>query len=555
MTTQILSQFKPLFTNDYTYYIYYGGRGGGKSEGIAQSLVLLALQSQVKILCIREFQNSINDSAKAMLERWIEKLQLTSFYNITRDTLNTTNGSSFIFKGLQTSNAVNIKSITGINITWIEEGETISKKSWELLVPSVTREPDPKIIVSFNPRHEDDIVYKTFITQPPPTKSYICKINHSDNPYFKNTNLELQRQHDHLILPEAEYKHKWEGEIRVLDACALWDKTLITSLHIQETYNRDIYKKVVVACDPATTSHSNSNEYGIIVAGLRDNGQIDIIADYGGIYTPYDFAVKVSDVYDMFNADVIVVEENQGGEHIKQTILSISPLIQYSKVWSSKDKITRALPISTLCGTGRVKHLHYTTEGNLSKLEQQLQLMTTQGYRGPKGSSPDRVDAYVWAVSHLAGLKHLHSVNTYFTLDNFKRDLSFEFLERDTTSHFTIIGRDVVEIIYKIYSTKDGKKGVVINRANQYNTIDFKDKVGAESYIPDIALCDGLQGYRYTPLDSKNLNNIPLIKDFIQIDDTPSTLPLKNSLFSYSIEKKNIDCFIYSLCNIINLEL
>lgn len=459
MSISILKQFKPLFEYPYTYYIYYGGRGGGKSEGIAQSLVLLATQKRLNILCIREFQSSIKDSSKAMLEKWIDRLGLWDVFNVTQQEILCKNGSTFIFKGLQSSNAANIKSITGINITWVEEGETISQRSWELLVPSVTREPEPKIIVSFNPRYEDDVVYKRFILGTPPPNSFVCKINHGDNPFFESTNLETQRAYDQETLPPSEYRHKWEGELMSLDESALWDMRTIEKLRLDEPFIRENYVRLVVAVDPATTSHETSNEYGIIVAGMRANGQIDVIDDQGGIYTPFDFGNKVAQVYDDYNADVMVVEGNQGGEHIRQVVLSVAPHVNYTDVWSSHDKVTRAMPVATLGGTGRVRHL----VGKLDVLERQMQLMTIQGYRGPKGASPDRVDAYVWAISHLAELRQSGTQDSFFRPEMFVRDMSYEFREAANRAFVSIKGLEATILAYDVYSRSSGETCLVVS--------------------------------------------------------------------------------------------
>lgn len=185
-TIKVQECFKYILDNHYTYLCYYGGRGGGKSESIAQMLVLRAYnEPRLRILCMRETQNTIADSVKSILEKWIHSLELSDEFRIKTDKIEAKNGSTFLFKGMQEYNAGNIKSIADINITWIEEAQYFSERSWELLVPSVIRAKNPKIILSLNPTTADDIVYKTFIGNIPPPKSYVKCINYYDNPFLK----------------------------------------------------------------------------------------------------------------------------------------------------------------------------------------------------------------------------------------------------------------------------------------------------------------------------------------------------------------------------------
>ncbi|GAA9010081.1 hypothetical protein BTM285_08480 [Helicobacter pylori] len=134
-TIQVQECFKYILGDYYTYLCYYGGRGGGKSESIAQMLVLRAYnEPRLRVLCMRETQNTIADSVKSILEKWIHALELSSEFKIKADKIEANNGSTFLFKGMQEYNAGNIKSIADINITWIEEAQYFSERSWELKV-------------------------------------------------------------------------------------------------------------------------------------------------------------------------------------------------------------------------------------------------------------------------------------------------------------------------------------------------------------------------------------------------------------------------------------
>jgi len=189
------------------YKVAYGGRGSGKSFTFTDALIVKALTSRVRVLCAREFQNSISDSVHRLLSKRIDDLGLTAYFTIQRDTITSKNGSEFTFKGLR-HNSESIKSTAGINICWIEEAQTISQESLDILIPTI-REPDSEIWMTMNPRLEDDPVYKLFIATPHP-EAYIAKVNYTENKHFPAV-LEIERR---LMLERdpALYKHVWEGE-------------------------------------------------------------------------------------------------------------------------------------------------------------------------------------------------------------------------------------------------------------------------------------------------------------------------------------------------------
>ncbi len=189
------------------YKIAFGGRGSSKSWTFTDALIVRALTEKVRVLCAREFQNSISDSVHRLLSKRIEDLGLSPYFTIQRDTITSTNGSEFTFKGLR-HNSESIKSTAGINICWIEEAQTISQESLDILIPTI-REPDSEIWMTMNPRLESDPVYRLFIANEHPD-AYLFKVNYTENIHFPQV-LEAERR---LMLERdpALYKHVWEGE-------------------------------------------------------------------------------------------------------------------------------------------------------------------------------------------------------------------------------------------------------------------------------------------------------------------------------------------------------
>ena len=191
------------------YKVAYGGRGGAKSWGIARALLILGAKSPMRILCAREFMTSMRDSVHKLLCDQIEALGLLGFYEITQASIRAKNGTEFAFVGLK-NNIANVKSYEGVDICWVEEAQTVSRLSWNVLIPTIRKEGS-EIWVSFNPELETDETYQRFVANPPGDSIQI-KINWYDNPWFPDT---LKLEKDALKLRDEEaYNQVWEGLCR-----------------------------------------------------------------------------------------------------------------------------------------------------------------------------------------------------------------------------------------------------------------------------------------------------------------------------------------------------
>jgi len=191
------------------YKILYGGRGSGKSWGVARALIARAVQEPIRVLCARELQNSIHDSVITLLADQIKAMGLESFFDIQRTAIYGKNGSEFSFAGLK-HNITSIKSFEGVNICWVEEGQSVSKTSWEVLIPTV-RKPDSEIWITFNPDLDTDETYKRFVVNPP-ANAQIRKVNWSDNPWFPDV---LKNELEELKSKDQDsYLNIWEGHTR-----------------------------------------------------------------------------------------------------------------------------------------------------------------------------------------------------------------------------------------------------------------------------------------------------------------------------------------------------
>ncbi len=152
-------------------------------------------------------------------------------------------------------------------------------------------------------------------------------------------------------------------------------------------------ERIVVAVDPAVTAGDESNESGVIVAGVaRNEGYV--LEDASSRSTPLQWARKAIALYDKYEADAIVIETNQGGDMVKHTLESVRRSIRILEVRASRGKHIRAEPVAALYEQGRIHHV-----GTFPELENQMCQMTAAGYEGE--GSPDRLDALVWAFSEL----------------------------------------------------------------------------------------------------------------------------------------------------------
>ena len=191
------------------YKVLYGGRGGAKSWGVARALLIIGARKATRILCAREFQTSIKDSVHKLLSDQIFAMGLQDFYEITQTAIRGKNGTEFSFAGLK-NNVANIKSYEGCDIAWVEEAQTTSKMSWNVLIPTIRKEGS-EIWITFNPELETDETYKRFVVNPP-QNSIVQRVNWSDNPWFPET---LRLEKDALYARDREaYNTIWEGVCR-----------------------------------------------------------------------------------------------------------------------------------------------------------------------------------------------------------------------------------------------------------------------------------------------------------------------------------------------------
>jgi phage terminase large subunit len=205
-TIDIPKAFRDLF-KPHRIKVYHGGRGGAKSESVARYLLSEGTKERMTILCAREYQTSIKDSVYQLLDEIINGNEiLMEFYRVLNSEIRGKNGTLFIFAGLK-HNIANIKSIPNIKKCWVEEAETVSDHSWDVLIPTI-RGKDSEILITFNPDIFDSPTYQRFVVSPPPY-AFVKKVTFEDNPYFPDV-LEQERAECERVNP-SKYDNIWLG--------------------------------------------------------------------------------------------------------------------------------------------------------------------------------------------------------------------------------------------------------------------------------------------------------------------------------------------------------
>ena len=299
-TQKFPSKLKFLF-EPHRYKVAYGGRGSGKSWSYARALLMMGTEKPLRVLCTREIQKSIKQSVHTLLKDQIQSLGLGEFYEVVENTIRGKNGTEFNFAGLATNTVESIKSFEGVDIVWCEEAQNISKRSWDILIPTI-RKPDSEIWVTFNPYMDTDDTYKRFIINKP-SNARIEKINYTDNPFFpKVLEIERARCKNHNA---EDYSNIWEGDTKAAADGAIYHNEIrqaqesgrITNVH------PDVLLKTHVVMDLGWNDsmaiilcQRNLSEIRIIDYIEDDHRTLDSYSDqlkqlghnWGTMYLPHD---------------------------------------------------------------------------------------------------------------------------------------------------------------------------------------------------------------------------------------------------------------------------
>ena len=217
MNVELPAKLQPLFSPN-RLKVAHGGRGSAKSWGYARALLIEAARSPLRVLCAREVQKSIKDSVHRLLSDQIQAMGLGHLYDVLESEIRGKNGSLFLFAGLSSHTVESIKSFEGCDRVWIEEAQTVVKRSWDILTPTI-RKAGSEIWITMNPDMETDESYSRFVTNAQ-DDAFVVQMNWKDNPWFGEV-LEKERL-DTLRRDPDNYKNIWEGEPKRVSEGAIY---------------------------------------------------------------------------------------------------------------------------------------------------------------------------------------------------------------------------------------------------------------------------------------------------------------------------------------------
>ena len=257
------------------YKVMHGGRGGGKSWTVAGVLLAMASERPLRVLCAREIQKSIKQSVHQLLTDQIARLGLWAFFEVLETEIRGINGSLFLFAGLQSHTVDSIKSFEGCDIVWVEEAHGVSKKSWDVLIPTIRKEGS-EIWLTLNPDMESDETYQRFIASPSPD-TWVAQINWRDNPWFPLV-LDEERKKAKRSMLADDYAHIWEGKARRVAEGAIYRHEM-ESLYLEQRARDVPYDPTLPVHTVWDLGWNDAMSIAMVQRGPQDVRIIDYIED------------------------------------------------------------------------------------------------------------------------------------------------------------------------------------------------------------------------------------------------------------------------------------
>lgn len=191
------------------YLGLYGGRGSAKSHFAAGKILESHIMGKRDTVCLRETQKSLQFSSKKLLEEKIAAMNAGTYFDVQHKVIRSKHGGIIIFDGLANHTAESIKSLEGFDEAWVEEAQSLSQRSLDILRPTI-RKPGSTLIFTWNPRYETDPIDALLRGNKPPPDSIIVEANYTDNPFFPDV-LRNEMLYDRERDPE-KYAHVWLGK-------------------------------------------------------------------------------------------------------------------------------------------------------------------------------------------------------------------------------------------------------------------------------------------------------------------------------------------------------
>ena len=392
-----------LFISKVSKFLLFGGSRSGKSFIIVFAMIIIACKFPGSRHLIARFRfNHVKNSI------WLDTLpkvlkvcfpNLFVHWNNQDYFIKFPNGSEIWIGGLDDKERS--EKILGMEFLtiFLNEASQLSYEAYTTVITRLAQKCEGArnlLFVDENPPSKKHWTYKLFIQGVEPETNTVLpnkasygwvRMNPDDN--MDN----ISQEYIELLnsLPKRKRDRFLSGEFSDDNEDALWTSDMINSNRVKAAPE---LKRIVVSIDPAVTSKDTSDETGIIVAGEGKDGHFYVLEDSTDSYTPTEWATEAVRLFVKWDADRIVAEVNNGGDLVETVLRSVAKNIPYRGVHASKDKLTRAEPVSALYEDNQRKAHHV---GELPDLE--MEMTTWASKKGEK--SPNRIDALVWAAFEL----------------------------------------------------------------------------------------------------------------------------------------------------------
>lgn len=279
------SKLAPLLKKHKRFKIIIGGRGSGKSQGVADIMLLKAQTEGAKVCCFREYQISIKDSVKALLDEEIKNLELSGFESLKTE-IRVQGGGEFTFKGLAI-NPNSVKSMQGYKYFWVEEAESTSDDSLEKLTGTM-RKAGGEVWFTANPGSSEDAFSKRFIN---PYWGELLKhgyyeddhiiivmLNWRDNPWFPPGSAEEMAM-DRGRLSQSEFDHKWEGHFNdSVENAIIKAEWFDACIDAHEKLGFKPMGRKILSHDPSDSGDAKgiSIRHGSVILDVQENSILDV---------------------------------------------------------------------------------------------------------------------------------------------------------------------------------------------------------------------------------------------------------------------------------------
>ncbi len=383
--------------------LLFGGSRSGKTFILIYAIICRALQaSESRHVILRYRFNAVKQSVGYDTLPKVMKLAFPRLrYELNRSDwfVRLPNGSEIWLGGLDDHDRVD--KILGKEYATVYFNEC-SEISYHAVTTAMSRLAQRtavpnKAFFDCNPSGKSHWSYQLFVEKIEPQgktplkfpERYACM---QMNPQGNSANLPESYIEETLAgLPERQRQRFLDGSWLDDMAGALWQRAMIEPFRV---VNPPLLTRIVIGVDPAVTSRPDSDETGIVAAGLGTDNHYYVLGDASLQGTPAQWAAAVDDQYRYFRADRVVAEVNNGGDLIIANLRNVNPAISCRSIIATRGKLVRAEPIAALYELGRVHHV-----GIFPELEDQMcnYNPSTTAY------SPDRMDALVWALTELSG--------------------------------------------------------------------------------------------------------------------------------------------------------